>query len=159
MDCSLPGTSVLGISQARILEWVAISYSGDLPDPAIEPTPAAFSCIDVWILYHLRSPCELYFCCCSVPKSCLTLWNPMDFSRPGFPVFQYFLEFAQTHVHWVSNAIQPFHPLLPPSPPALNLSQNQGLFQWVSSSHWVAKILDLHLQHQSFQWLFRTDLL
>ena len=68
-------------------------------------------------------------------------------------------EFTQTHVPWVSDAIQPSHPLSSPSPPALNLSQHQGLFQWVSSSHQVAKILEFQLQHQSFQWIFRTDLL
>ena len=62
---------------------------------------------------------------------------------------------CQVHVHWISDAIQPSHPLSSPSPPALNLSQHQGLFQWVSSSHQVAKVLEL--QHQSFQWLFRVD--
>ena len=77
------------------------------------------------------------------------LW-PMDCSTPGFPVLHYLLEFAQTHVHWVTDAIQPSHPLLPPSPPALHLSQHQGLFQWVSSSHQVAKVLEPQLQ--SFQW-------
>ena len=71
----------------------------------------------------------------------------MDGSTPGFPVLHHLLEFAQTHVHWVSDAIQLSHPLLPSSP-AFNLSQHQGLFQWVSSSHWVAKILEL--QYQSF---------
>ena len=60
---------------------------------------------------------------------------------------------------WIGNAIQPFHPLLFPSPPTFNLSQHQGLFKWVSSSHQVAKILELQLQHQSFQWIFRTDFL
>ena len=60
--------------------------------------------------------------------------QPMDCSTPGFPVLHHLLEFAQTHVHWVSDAIQPSHPLLPPSPPALNLSQHQGLFQWVDSA-------------------------
>ena len=70
-----------------------------------------------------------------------------------------FLEFTQTHVHWVGDAIQPSHPLLSPSPPVLNLSQHQGLFQWVSSSHQVAKLLELQLQHQFFQWIFRTDFL
>ena len=64
-----------------------------------------------------------------------------------------------THVHQVSDAIQPSHPLSYPSPPALNLSQHQGLFQWVSSSHQVAKGLELQLQHQSFQWIFRTEFL
>ena len=66
---------------------------------------------------------------------------------------------AQTPVHWISGAIQPSHPLSSPSPPVFNLSQNQGLFQWVSSSHQVAKILELQLQHQSFQWIFRVDFL
>ena len=64
-----------------------------------------------------------------------------------------------THVHQVSDAIQPSHPLSYPSPPALNLSQHQGLFKWVSSSHQVAKGLELQLQHQSFQWIFRTEFL
>ena len=82
-------------------------------------------------------------CCCSVAKSCWTLWYFMNCSTPGFPVLHYLLEFAQTHVHWVRDAIQPSHPLLPPSPLALNLSQHQGLFQWVGSPHQVAKVLDL----------------
>ena len=68
-------------------------------------------------------------------------------------------EFTQTHVHRVGDAIQPLHPLSSPCPPALNLSQNQGLFQWVSSSHHVAKVLEFQLQYQSFQWTLRTDLL
>ena len=72
-------------------------------------------------------------CCCSVAKSCLTPCNPMDCSTPGFPVLHYLLHFAQTHVHWVGDAIQPSHPLMPPFPPALNPSQHQGLFKWVSS--------------------------
>ena len=75
------------------------------------------------------------FCCCSVAQSCPTLWNPMDWHTPGFPVLHYLMEFAQTHVHWVSDAIQPSHPLSPSSPPPLNLSQHQGLFQWVGSSY------------------------
>ena len=78
----------------------------------------------------------------------------MDCSTPGFPVLHYLLEFAQIHVHWVGDAIQPSHPLLPPFSPALNLSQHQSLFQWVSSSHQVAKVFELQLQHQSFQWIF-----
>ena len=86
---------------------------------------------------------------------CPTLCDPMDCSTPGLPV----LEFTQTHVHWVSDAIQPSHPLWSPSPPNFNLSQHQGLFQWVSSSHQVAKVLEFQLQHQSFQWTPRTDLL
>ena len=88
--------------------------------------------------------------------SSVWLCDPMDCSTPGFPVLHHLLELAQTHVHWVCDAIQPSHPLSSPSPPALNLSQYQGLFKWVSSSHQVAKILEFQLQHQSFQWIFRT---
>ena len=76
--------------------------------------------------------CELSYCCCLVTKFCSTLCDPVDCRTPGFPVHHYLLEFAQTHVHWVSEAIQRFHPLSLPSPPALNLSQHQGLFKWVS---------------------------
>ena len=74
-----------------------------------------------------------------VAQLCLTLWDPIDCSMPGFPVHYQLLELAQTHVHWVSDAIQPSHPLFSPSPPAFNLSQHLGLFQPVSSSHQVAK--------------------
>ena len=81
----------------------------------------------------------------------------MDCSTPDFPVLHYCPEFVQTHVHWVSDAIQPSHPLSSPSAPALNLSQHQGLFQWLSSSHQVAKVLEFQLQHQSFQWIFRMN--
>ena len=84
----------------------------------------------------------------SVTQSCPTLWDPMDCSIPGFPVLHYLPEFAQTQVHRVGDAMQPSHPLLSPSPPALNLSQHQGLFQWVSSSHWVAKVLELHWRRE-----------
>ena len=69
------------------------------------------------------------------------------------------LEFAQTHIHWVSDALPPSHPLSSPCPPAFNLSQHQGLFQWISSLHQVAKVLEFQLQHQSFQWIFRVDFL
>ena len=68
-------------------------------------------------------------------------------------------ELAQTHVHWIGDAIQPSHPLLPPSPPAFSLSQHQGLFQWMGSEHQVAKVLELQLQPQSFQWIFGVDFL
>ena len=86
-------------------------------------------------------------------------FDPMDWSMPGFPVHHQLPEFTQAHVHWVEAAIQPSHLLSSPSPPALNLSQHQGLFKWVSSSHQVAKVLEFQLQHQSFQWIFRTDFL
>ena len=86
----------------------------------------------------------------SVTQSCPTLCDPMNRSMPGLPVHHQLPEFTQTHVHWVGDAIQSSHSLSSPSPPALNLSQNQGLFKWVSSSHQVAKVLEFQLQHQSF---------
>ena len=95
----------------------------------------------------------------SVAQSCPTFCDPMHCSTPGLPVHHQLLEFTQTHLHRVSDVIQPSHPLSSPSPPAFNLSQQQGLFQWVSSSHQVAKVLEFQLQHQSFQWMFRTDFL
>ena len=101
----------------------------------------------------------LLCCCCSVIQSCLTLCIPMDSSMPGFPVHHQLPELAQTHVHRVSDALQPSHPLSSPSPPAFSLSQHQDLFQWVSSLHQMAKVLELQLQHQSFQWKFKTDFL
>ena len=95
----------------------------------------------------------------SVTQSCLTLCNPMNCSTSALPTHHQLLESTQTHIHWVGDAIQPFHPLSSPSPPALNLSQHQGLFKWVSFLHQVAKVLEFQLQHQSFQWTPRTDLL
>ena len=83
----------------------------------------------------------------------------MDCRLPGFPVLHYLLKFAQTCVHWVGDSIQPSYPASPLSLLALNLSQHQGLFQWIGSSHQVAKVLELQLQHQSFQWIFRVDIL
>ena len=87
----------------------------------------------------------------------LTLCSPLDYSIPGFLVLHHLLEFAQTDIHWVDDAIQPSHSLSFPSP-ALSLSQHQGLLQWTGSSHQVAK--GLELQHQwIFQWIFRTNFL
>ena len=90
----------------------------------------------------------------SVVQSCPTLCDPMGCSTPGFPVHTQLLEFIQTHAHRVGDTFQPSHPLSFPSPPACNPSRHQGLFQWVSSSHEVAKVLEF--QHQSFQWTPRT---
>ena len=95
----------------------------------------------------------------SIAQSCLTLCDPMNRCTPGLPVYHQLLEFTQTNVHRVGDAIQPSHPLSSPSPPALNPSQHQSLFQRVSSSHEVAKVLEFQLQHHSFQWTPRTDLL
>ena len=94
-----------------------------------------------------------------VPQPCLTVCNPMDCSTPGFPVCHRLPNPTQIHVHHIGDATQPSHPLSPPSPPLFNLSQHQGLFQWVSYSHQVAKVLEFQLQHQSFQWTVRTDFL
>ena len=95
----------------------------------------------------------------SVTQSCPTLCNSMNHSTPGLPVHHQLPEFTQTHVHHVGDTIQPSHPLSSPSPPAPNPSQHQGLFQRVSSSHEVAKVLEFQLQHQSFQWISRVDFL
>ena len=95
----------------------------------------------------------------SVAQSCPTLCDPMNCSTPSLPVHHQLPEFTQTHVHWVGDAIQPSHPPSSPSPPDPNPSQHQGLFHWVNSSHQVAEVLEFQLQHQSFQWTPRTDLL
>ena len=212
MNCSPPGSSVHGMLQARILEWVAIPFS----KRSFQPWDRTWvSCItgrfftvwtikrasnvyvrewmkkwsstetlcklhylsDIWVLGVLMhsllwsgslqppphiniislSYSLLYIflvqwgintrtlsisvCCCSVAQSCPALYDPMDCSMPGFSVLHHefaqthvhFMKFAQTHVHWVGDAISLSHPLLPPSPPALNLSQHQGLLQWIGS--------------------------
>ena len=119
-------------------------------------------CIYFFSLNHLKVNCRyhdtsLQKTCLSsvqfssVPQSCPTLCNPVNHSTPGLPVHHHLPEFTQTHVHRVGDAIQPFHPLSTPSPPALNLSQHQGLFKWVSPLHHVAKLLEFQLQHQSFK--------
>ena len=95
----------------------------------------------------------------SVAQSCPTLCDPVNRSTPGLSVHHQLPEFTQTCVHQVGDAIQPPHPLSSPSPPVPNPSQHWGLFQWVNSSHEVAKVLEFQLQHQSFQWTPRTDLL
>ena len=119
-----------------------VSNSGVLQDRAILVTEVSKSLRREVIWREILS-------CCSVTQLCLTLCNPVDCSTPGFPVLHHLLKLAQTHVHWVSDAIQPSHPLSSPSP-AFNLSQHQGLLQWVDSSHQVTKALELQLQHQSF---------
>ena len=95
----------------------------------------------------------------SVAQSCPTLCDPMSCSTPGLPVHHQLPEFTQPHIHQVSDAIQPSHPLSSPSPPAPNPSHHQSLFQWVNSSHEVAKVLEFQLQHHSLQRNPRVDLL
>ena len=94
----------------------------------------------------------LVFSSVAQKELCPTLWDCMIRSTPGLSVLHQLSAFTQTHVHGVSDAIQPSHPLWSPSPPAPNPSQHQGLFQWVNSSHEVAKLLEFQLQHQSFHW-------
>ena len=101
--------------------------------------------------YFANSKCQKVLQFSSVTQSCPTLCNPMNCSTPGLPVRHQLLEFTQTHVCWVSDAIQPSHPLSSPSPPALNLSQHQSLFQGVSSLHQVAKVLEFQLQKSVLQ--------
>ena len=102
-------------------------------------------------LCYSQSACLFPFS--SVAQSRPTLCNPMECSKSGLPAHHQLLEFTKTHIHWVSDAIQPYHP----SPPTFNLSQHQGLFKWVSSLHQVTKVLEFQLQQQSFQGIFRTD--
>ena len=107
-------------------------------------------CFSLWVwlavvIVQSRSPVQLYV-------------TPMDCSLLGLSVPHHLLKFAQVHVHCISDAILPSQPLMPSSPSSLNLPQHQGLFQWVSCLHQMTKILELQLQHQSFQWVFRVDL-
>ena len=128
--------------------------------PMTAALEAAQGSLTLWPMTKKKSsatPTE--HCCCSVATSCLTLCDPMDCSTPRQASLSYLPEFAQTHVHRVSEAIQSSHPLSPTSPPAFSFSQHQDLFQWVSSSHQVVKVLDLQLQHQSIQWIFGVDFL
>ena len=141
------------------LPWSDITRCHDLGFWMLSFKPD-FSVSSFTLIKKLFSSSSLSaICCCLVVQSCATLCDAMVCSTPGFPVLHYLLEFAQIHGHWVNDAIQPSHPLSPSSPLALNLSRHQGLFQWVSSSHQVAKVLELQLQHQSFQWIFRIDFL
>ena len=159
MDCNPPGSSAHGISQVRILEWVAISFSRGSSWPRNQ---TQVSCIGRWILYSWATGEAQRFLSVqlnSVLQSCPTLCDPMNFSTTGLPVHHQLPEFTRTHVPWAGDAIQPSYPLSCPSPPALNLSQHQGFFKWVNSSHQVAKVLEFQLQYQSFQWMFRIDFL
>ena len=179
VNCNPPGSSVHGIFQARILEWLPCPPPGALPDPGIEPPslsllhwqasslPLAPLCSRTLAPQRVKPPTHLLYVTervnfssfSSVTQSCPTLCRPMDCSTPAFPVHHQLPELAQTHVHRVGDAIQPPHPLSSPSPPAFNFSQHQDLLQWVSSPHQVTKVLKLQLQRQSFQWIFRTDFL
>ena len=142
-------------SQGKRLNRMRLEYFSWLPPCRITSDWLCTSTIDEYFLSRL---CVLYQIR-SVAQSCLTLCNPMNRSTPGLPIHHQLPEFTETHVRRVSDAIQPCHPLSSPSPPAPNPSQYQSLFQWVNSSHEVAKVLEFQLQHHSFKRTPRTDLL
>ena len=124
MDCSPPGSSVREMFQARILDWVAISYSKGSSRPRDRTHVSCDFCVGRWILYH-QATWEAQFG--SVTQLCPTFCDPTACSTPGLPVYHQLPEPTQTHVHRVGIAIQPSYPLSSPSP-AFNLSQHQGLF-------------------------------
>ena len=141
MDCSLPGSSVHGIFQAKILKWVAIPFSRGYSQPR---NRTWVSCIAGWF-FPTRAARISSVQFSSVTQSCPTLCDPMNHSMPGLPVHHHLPELTQTHVHQGHDAIQPSHPLSSTSPPAPNPSQHQSLFQWVSSSNEVSKVLEFQL--------------
>ena len=135
-----------------VVMYVCVSPS------AYSPPPPSSRCSSVHtpVLSVCVSTSALQACHCSGATSWPTLYNPVDYSMPGFPVLHHLLEFAQVHVHWVSDSSYPLSLFYPST---FHLSQCQGLFQWVCCSHQVAQILELQLQHQSFQQIFRVDFL
>ena len=143
--------------------WTGLPFPlpEDLSDPGTEPVfchllhwqAMAEDRFSSWVTWEAQRTSS------SVAQSHPTLCNPMRCSMPGLPVFHHLPEFAQTHVHWVGDIIQPSHPLPSPPPPACNHSHHQSLFQWVYSTYQVAEVLDLKLQHQPFKWIFRIDFL
>ena len=157
-----PGTAALqappsmGSSRQEYWSGVPCPPPGDLPDPGIKPS--SLKSPELVGGFFITSTTWL-FQFSSVAQSCLTLCDPMNHSTPGLPVHHQLLVFTQTHVHRVGDTIPPSHTVSFPAPPAPNPSQHHGLFQWVNSSHEVAKVLEFQLQHQSFQWTPRTDLL
>ena len=130
MDAAYQAPQSMEFSRQEYCSGLPFPSPGDLPDPGIEP----------------RSPAGRRFTIWATREAC----DSIDCSIPGFSVLHYLPEFAQIHIHWVVDVIQPSHPLSPSCTPALNLSQHQGLFQWLGSSHQVAKLLELQFQHQSF---------
>ena len=138
---SLYPSQLLEVLLEKVAAWLALFHSHSQAD-------AAWTSLGVGQV--LNCSCSLVVQFSSVTQSCPTLSDPMDCSTPGLPVHHQLPALAQTHVHRVGDAVQPSHPLSSPSPTAFNLSQHQGLFQSVSSSHQVVKVLEFQLQHQSF---------
>ena len=169
MDCSIPGFPVLhylpGFEQTHV-HWINNVIL--LSHPLLPPPPPAFNLsqhqgLFQWVGSYASGGQNIEASASasvsSVTQLCPTLCDPMYCSMPGFPVHHQLPELAHTHVHQVSDAIQLSHPLSSPFPPAFNLSQHQGIFQRVTFLIQVAKVLELQLQHQSSQWIFRTDFL
>ena len=123
------------------LQYLLISCPASMPAPLL-------------IFYSQQNVESSCFCCCSVSLLRLTPFDPMDCSMPGLSVPHCLPKFSQVHVHCIGSAIHPSYLLTPSSPSALNLSQHQGLFQWVICYHQMTKILEFQLQHQSFQGVF-----
>ena len=153
MDCSPPGSSVHGVLEARILEWVSVPFSRRSSQPRDWTQVfciAGSRFFTIWTTREAHSRWSVNasssYCFCSVTKLCVTLWDPMDCSTPGFPVPHHLPKFAQGHTHWIGDTIQPSQPLSPSSPSAFSLSQHQGLFQWVSCSHQVASVFPKNIQ-------------
>ena len=149
----------MGFSRQEYWSGLPFPSPGDLPDPGIKPRSPALQAdslpTELWGKPYEWDSVQSS----SIAQLCQTLCEPMDCSMPGLPVHCQLPEFMQIHVHWVSDGIQPSHPLSSPSPPAFDLSQHQGLFKWVNSSLQVAQVLEFQLQHLSFQCIFRTDFL
>ena len=143
-------------------EWLSVLQATGLHGSGIYTKARCEWCAVYWVKWWIYF-CSLHYYALSVQFSSVAqlcrLCDPMNRNTPGLPVHHQLPKFTQTHVHWVGDAIQPSHPLSSPSPPALNLSQHLGPFKWVNSSHEMARILEFQLQHQSFQWTPRTDLL
>ena len=137
-DCSMPGSSVCGILQAKLLQWGAIPFSRNLPDQGIKPRSPVLQADSL-----LSEPPVQFSSVQSLSR--VLLFGTPWISTPGLPVHHQLPEFTQTHVHRVSDAIQPSYSLSSPSPPVPNPSQHQSLFQWVNSSHEVAKVLEFQL--------------
>ena len=138
-----------------------LTLSGKVKNQCILPTPWAIPLLGHSLVMFLHRCTWKYPLAVVVQSlSCVQFFaTPWTTARQTSLFLHHLLELAQTHVHWVGDVIQPSRPLSSLFPPALSLSQHQGLFQWVSSSHQVAKVLEFQLQHQSFQWTPRTDLL
>ena len=150
----------VGLSSQEYWSGLPFSSPGDLPDPEIKPmSPASPALAGRFFTTETCGKPTEYNQIKSVTQSCPTLCDPMNCSMPGLPVHHQLPGFTQTHIHQVSDAIQPSHPLSSPSPLAPNPSQHQSLFQWVNSLHEVAKVLEFQLYHHFFQRNPRADLL